>query len=96
MFISGRLTLVAPDVATPLITGDHPARRITNITLQAADANVGPVYVGGSDVVSTPIGSTTGIALQPGAAESFSATDAADVFVAGPAGNAVRFRAKAL
>ena len=97
MFVSGRLDLAAPDTPTPLVgPAAAPARRITNITIQAAAANSGPVYVGGADVVSTPIGSTTGIALAPGASESFSATDAADVFVAGPAGAAVRFRAKAL
>lgn len=98
MFVSGRLDLTAPNTATPLVPAGYAggARRITNITLQAASANSGPIYIGGSDVVSTPLGSTTGIALKAGESESFSATDAADVFVAGAAGDSVRFRAKAI
>lgn len=96
MFVSGRLDLANPNTATPLVSVSSNARRITNITIQASAANSGPVYVGGSDVVSTPIGSTTGIALKAGDSESFSATDAFDIFVAGAAGDSVRFRAKAI
>lgn len=98
MFVSGRLDLSAPNTPTPLVPRSNitSARRITNITIQAPSTNAGSVFVGGSDVVSTPAGSTTGIELTPGASESFSATDATDVFVSGAAGDAVRFRAKAM
>lgn len=97
MFVSGRLDLTNPNTPTPLVLATNtPARRITNISIQAELENAGPVFVGGSDVVSDPLGSSTGIALYPGESETFSATDAADIFVAGAAGDAVRFRAKAI
>jgi hypothetical protein len=98
MFIDGRLDLITPNTPTPLVppANNGPARRITNITLQAPSTNAASVFVGGSGVVSTPAGSTTGIELIPGATESFSVTDAADIFVAGPAAAVLRFRAKAI
>lgn len=98
MFSSGRLDLIQANTPTRLVptTSASAARRITNITLQTPASNPGSVFVGGSDVVSTPSGSTTGIELPPGVSESFSATDASDIYVAGPVGAAVRFRAKAI
>ena len=98
MFISGRLNITIANTPTPLVPRSDisAARRITNITVQAPSTNATPVYIGGADVVSTPAGNTTGIELAAGASESFSATDATDIFVAGAAGDAVRFRAKAM
>lgn len=97
MFVSGRLDLVNPNTPTPLVAANATAaRRITNIAIQAPIENTGPVAIGGSDVVNSPLGSSTGILLYPGESETLSATDAADVFVAGAAADAVRFRAKAI
>lgn len=98
MFVSGRLDLTNPHTPTPLVSlsDSSAARRITNIAVQAPKENSGPVAIGGIDVESDPIGSATGVLLYPGETESFSATDATDVFVSGAAGDAVRFRAKAL
>lgn len=98
MFVSGRKDLPAPNVATRLVPqGSQPANRITNISLQAPSTNAGSVFVGGSDVVSSPAAATTGIELTAGATESFSCSDAADVWVAATsAADAVRYRAKSL
>lgn len=98
MFTDGRTALAAPNVPQRLValTDVTPARRITNITIQAPASNSASVFVGGATVVSTPAGSTTGVELAPGATESFSATDAADIYFAGAAGDVLRFRAKAL
>jgi hypothetical protein len=97
MFVSGRLDLTVPNTPTPLVAANATAaRRITNVSIQAPKENSGPVAIGGSDVLDSPLANATGIFLYPGDTESFSATDAADVFVSGAAGDAVRFRAKAI
>lgn len=96
MFVSGRLDLVNAHAPTPLVGLETPARRITNIAIQAEKENAGPVAVGGPDVESDPLTASTGILLYPGETESFSATDAADVYISGAAGDSVRFRAKAI
>jgi hypothetical protein len=95
MFCDGRKAITTPNSATRLVSpGNQPENRITNISLQVPPDSEG-VYVGGSGVVSTA-GSETGIYIGPGGSDSFSATDAADVFIAGPANAVVRWRAKAL
>jgi hypothetical protein len=85
---TGGQVVAAGPVATALRSAPTPCRRLT---VKALTSNDDPLYVGLSTVTADDDNDTGGLPLEPGEFFTFGASDVADVFILGTAGEGCAF-----